>query len=341
MRQLFFSLGAILLASAFLDGYLCNDQVQVFRELNDANVEGNNGSVYSVYDKNLGYRPSGDGVFRTVKSATEEVLYDVQYTIRDNLRYTPNSKEESGHCALFFGCSATFGKGLPDHQTLPFHFNTLKGNRYRVLNYGLHGYGPHHVLAHIQDRVSKDLQAHPGDKIAIYHMMPLHLSGAAGYTLWDRHGPKYELVEGNLKRNGAFSKKPRTWLSRALSKLMAASYMYRKYLMKANHEITIDDLQRVIAILKKSNELLLQEGVDFYVLLHDIEAKGANYAGMKEGYRLFIDQIKQSDIKILYLSHAISDFHQNIDKYTIHSLDNHPSGLANKMIAQYLADNIH
>ena len=78
-----------------------------------------------------------------------ETLYAVVYSVdKRGLRVEPPLAPGHGdRCVLFFGCSYTFGEGVNDAETLPYRTGVLAEGRLRMINFGLHGYGPHQMLA--------------------------------------------------------------------------------------------------------------------------------------------------------------------------------------------------
>src|SRR4030095_13739981 len=59
-------------------------------------------------------------------------------------------------------------------------------------NFGFLGYGPHQMLAQLQQELVRDaIDCTP--RYAIYQALPSHVSRAAGLEAWDQAGPKYTL----------------------------------------------------------------------------------------------------------------------------------------------------
>ena len=71
------------------------------------------------------------------KYKQEDVLYEInEYGFRIN---TLLNKKESSNIIACFGCSNTFGVGLPYHETWPSVLNTILGDVWEVKNYGVSG----------------------------------------------------------------------------------------------------------------------------------------------------------------------------------------------------------
>jgi hypothetical protein len=321
-KILFFNISAIFFALFLYEGFLW------LRNMSPTNGKSiQTTGEYSVANQYLGYGPKNEGVFISKETINNEVIFDVSYTIKDGLRYTPNSNEKSHKCVLFFGCSFTFGEGLSDTSTLPFFFNQYANQQYNVLNYGFSGYGPHQMLANIENRVAKDIQVYKNQKIAIYSFIIDHVSRAAGYASWDQKGPKYETIDGSIRRVGAFSKLPRIIVNH-----LSHSYIYKR--LFCERKPTHLDWMRTVEIIKKSNELLLKDNVHLYVFVWDNPRSIVK--SIQSDYNYFIDEMKRNEIKIFFLNDAIWDYDEKINTYSIHKDDLHPNAMANKKIAEYL-----
>jgi hypothetical protein len=330
IKILFFDLSAVFLAFFLYEGYLW---------LSD-NFLGDNHSVKTVtgtYSSNrgfnpyFGYGPKNDGAFTTKKTFDNRVLYNVVYTFKNGLRETPNTNETSINCALFFGCSFTFGAGLPDSATLPFYFNKFEKENYKVLNYGFDGYGPHQMLAGIQTRVDKDINGCDGKKVAIYSFIPEHIQRAAGLAIWDRDGPRYEIKDGKLVRDGTFRKFPKR-----ISGRLRSSYIYNKLFFEKRPDRY--DILRCVEIIKKAKELLNELNIRFYIFIWDNPSGLKNVFKDLEDFDLFVNKLKESKIRLFFLHDVIPDFDENDSYFLPH--DGHPSDLANEKIAEYLSEQI-
>jgi hypothetical protein len=92
---------------------------------------------------------------------------------------------------LFFGCSMTYGLGVQDTETMPFYVAQY-ASHYHPYNYGVSGYGPHHMLAQLQQgNLTKEI--HETNGIAIYTFTDHHIDRAIGtmkvYNQWEQHAP--------------------------------------------------------------------------------------------------------------------------------------------------------
>ena len=103
---------------------------------------------------------------------------------------------------MFFGDSYTFGIGVNDDETLPNVFSILSGMR--VLNFGVRGYGPHHMLRLLERDVPKKITS-SFPRLIVYTAIEDHIARAAGRAAWDQNGPLYEIQNGHVHYVGSFS----------------------------------------------------------------------------------------------------------------------------------------
>jgi len=106
---------------------------------------------YIVRDDVLGAAPTIGVTGRSRLLNGNEVIYDVAYTIgSDRLRVSPPVHEPVVGSVVFFGCSYTFGEGLPDDATMPYRVGVISGGKYQIRNFGFHGYGAHQMLSALE-----------------------------------------------------------------------------------------------------------------------------------------------------------------------------------------------
>lgn len=176
---------------------------------------------YIVEDDVLGYVPAPNAVAHTTAHWDGTPLYDVVYTIdADGLRIAPSHEPRDGDgCLLFFGGSFIFGEGVNDHETLPFRVGVETGGLHRVYNFGFHGYGPHQMLAALeQGLVEATIECRPTH--VFYLGIGDHVARVAATAGWVRRGPRYVLEGGELVHRGQFEDARRdvTLLRRQLEK---------------------------------------------------------------------------------------------------------------------------
>ena len=324
-----FNIAAVFLALFLFESYLfLSKDVKKYGQISGSIADGN----YFAPNNYLGFGVNKDTVFTSKKTLVNKVIFDVSYTIKNRIRYTPNSNEDSRNSVLFFGCSNTYGEGIQDTSTLPFYFNRFAGGKYKVFNYAFPGYGPQQMLANIENRVNKDMEGCNGSKIAFYCFIADHVARAAGYRDCNRNGPRYEVIDGRLQNKGFFK---RSRLQIIIEDILDQSYTYLRMfpLKKPNHK----DFIRTIEIIRKSKELLNSMGIKFYVFIWETDC--SNQFKEKNDYIFFQDELKKSNIPMLFVKDAIPDYDNNFDNYTI-PIDKHPNDLCNMKIGQYLYQQI-
>ena len=324
-----FNAGAIFFALFLFEGYLWIRDNRLEKKRGIISSGDYASQKYNAPNSILGYGIKSDGIFTAKKSNPNQEIYNVVYTFKDGLRFTPNSNNESNTAILFFGCSLTFGEGVNDTSTLPYLFNKWSAQSNKIYNYGFHGYGPHRMLASIEHRVPNDLSTNQSKKIAIYSFLPTHISRAAGYSPWDQSGPKYDWVNGNIQQVGMFN----DFVSGRLTNKFLLSHIYKRWMMsrKSSHQ----EVLQTIGIIKKSAALLKNNGVDFYLFFWDNDLRI-----LGDEQQFFIDELKKSKIELFFLHDAIPDYNQQLSLYTLSPDDGHPNAVANEKIAQYLVNQL-
>lgn len=157
-------------------------------------------------DPELGVSAEPSRRVKVRKSYGGETVYAATYSSDAcGLRASPPPPPGPARPVLFFGDSFTFGEGVDDDETFPAVFQTETGGRYRALNLGLPGYGPHHMLRQLE--TGREACALAGRKpvLAVYVAGNNHPARAAGRAPWDASGPRYALdAEGKPRFMGAF-----------------------------------------------------------------------------------------------------------------------------------------
>lgn len=171
---------------------------------------------FVVDDPVLGYALKPNARVRVVlRRSGGQVIYDVRYTFDGfgrRVTPAPGPTRRAQRALLCFGDSLTLGEGVNDDQTLPAALaRALPGTA--VYNYGVKGYGPHQVLAKLEEG---GLRQQTGVRRAalIYTFIDDHVSRAIGamipYAGWAANAPYYALEGDRLVRRGSF-KTGRGW----------------------------------------------------------------------------------------------------------------------------------
>jgi len=167
----------------------------------DETNRGNTDIVDLFQHRMLGWAPGNGKSFVERARFDNKLLYQVKYTIDDHgLRIASPSvttHNRQSNCLLFFGDSFTFGEGVKDDETMPYRVSEKTKRRYQAYNFAFLGYGPHQMLAQLQEGlVDAAIECKPA--IAIYQALPDHVSRAAGLEAWSQFGPKYVSAKDNL-----------------------------------------------------------------------------------------------------------------------------------------------
>ena len=181
-------------------------------------------------DPDLGHWIKPNTTSRATKMLGNEVVHDAVYsTDALHRRVTPVAHPETRDKAIaFFGCSLTWGEGVNDDQTLPYHVGCL-APEYRPYNYAAGGWGPQHTLVLLN---KKDTVANvtPPLAIGVYTFIDHHVLrviGTSRVASWTGRFPCYELADnGALLHLGTLADNPPeyTLLDHALDRSYIARY---------------------------------------------------------------------------------------------------------------------
>ncbi len=323
-RPLWFNLAVLLLLVAGAEGR--------FAYRNHFLVEGYDPGEYIKSDHaDLGYSVNPDQQVRARRRLRDEQLYDVVYTIDSSaLRVAPPVAEGGGvECILFFGGSFTFGEGLDDDVTLPYQTGVKTGGEYRVYNFGLHGYGPHQMLAALESGYVDDrIECKP--RFVIYQGIWFHAFRSAGMELWDPHGPHYVKRAGEqLKRIGRFDDDFYLDTRRKIFERLYRSSLFSE-LHQRFRRPEPKDYALYLAILDESRRLVESRypGSEFHIVFWD------------EPW-LPIEGIFESDSRFHRVGKILPEgWRADRTPYQVHKLDFHPSALAQDYVASYIATEI-
>jgi len=277
-----------------------------------------------------------------------EQLYDATYTIgSDGLRISSpitHHGESRQQCILFFGGSFTFGQGVEDNQTLPYLINLNSKGKYRSYNFGVQGYGAHHMLSALQHGfVETTVDCDLSQVSHVFYQAILdHVRRAVGrIDTWSRHGPKYNLTEdGEFEFQGLFADSEGEIDIRSLKQRfidqIARSMIYRSigmddYLSQYGE----NTIQFYLAIVEEARDVVRSKYPDaeFHVLLwdrNDIDSKQ------------IVEGLREKRIALHLMSDILFGYQPDDPKsrYRLHERDAHPSSLAYELIARYLLSTI-
>jgi hypothetical protein len=336
-KAIWFNLAFLFIAFGFIEGYSWGS---LRNSGSDIHQEGGYRKGYFASDEILGYAPTKGKTVDSSEYKGKEIVYNVTYTIGDDgLRVSPPSEViNDSPCILFFGDSFTFGEGLEDNQTMPYLVGEL--SKYKVYNFGFHGYGPHQMLSALEHGVVDEIvKCKP--RVAVYQALVDHVARSAGLSAWDKHGPKYSLSDGVLKYDGHFddhsSIPPEGRISTIISRVrmgvqaqIEKSSTYKKYFANRSY-VNAGNVEVFLAIVDASKNKFTRTypGSAFHVVLWDEDPNDQYYNMVREG-------LEKKGINLHLVSSILPNFSDKRPTYEISPYDKHPNALANTYIARYV-----
>jgi len=319
----FFALMALV---EFLTYYLTETISQSHKEVEIKDVSGNQPFVIS--DRNLGHLPSPSTVFKHSEYYTDGTQNSVNYSINENSlrRSIPEDRNDRYiNSVLFFGCSYTFGEMVEDNETLPWQFAELDDYRRNVYNFGFEGWGPHHMLASLQDdRVEKIVSEEPN--LIVFQGIFDHLNRVTNDHAWTVNGPKYVLKGEDLVRSGNFiinSKLLRQLNKSAIySLIMNSKYVQPSFKEKARLFTEIIETSRAIFLSK-------YDSARFIVVMWP----DSTYSDAE--YKLVLDLLMSKGIEVVEVTNILTDIKNSPELYSVKN-NGHPNPLAFNKIASFL-----
>ena len=277
----------------------------------------------------LGSVPREDRSSRSLKRRDGKPVYDVVYTIDVNGRRLPPPDHGGSDlpCVAFFGGSFTFGEGVDDEETMPCRVGLKTGGRFRILNYGFHGYGAHHMLAVLQiGRVEESLDCDL--RHVIYWALPSHAGRAAGRVSW-KAGPKYVMVPGGgVELAGTFEKQ-RAEDHGFLTGLALKSHLASRAVERLRET---DDARLMVELVEASRREVANRfpECDFHVLFWDAKQSGRRIArGLRE-----------RGIPVHPVEDFVPGLAQDEASYTLSRYDLHPNARLHERVAEYVSREI-
>ncbi len=300
--------------------------------------EGNFWTTYNR-DKLLGYKGpiNKEKIVGKLRNG-KDTIYEMTFSTDENgyrKSYPKNSK--INQAIIFYGCSFTFGIGLNDDQTLSYQTGLRTKNKFNTYNFSYGGYGPHQMLASLQNSLDKKVIIEE-PKLAIYTAIIDHVARSAGLASWGQHDPKYELDnQGELNFIGYFddhSIVKNIWCARILGHLNK-SYLFKKIYSPHAREVNDTDFARYIKIVVKAKEIFESRysGSEFQVILwseSDVQ---------QEKYNKILNALVENNIIVHQIKDILPDFQHHHSRYFIAG-DGHPTAHANELIAQYISQKV-
>ena len=301
------------------------------------------GDVTAVVDQvpEYGYVLAGNRTLHAVKHMPDGgVCYDVTYrTDTFGRRPVQQGTDPSRPHMILFGCSVTMGEGLDDPDTLAAKLDeALPG--YNIYNYGVHGYGPQHMLARLQSRMlPAEIVSDRG--VALYVLLPVHISRAIGDTraFWIYTSPYYTIDgDDTLVRHGSFDtgRPYTTRLYRSLTWLKAHSWFLSVLDVNLPLRLVDRDAQLTPRILEEARrEYRAQFHGELYVVFHPTWARGNPETDHL--LELMRTELAAAGVPVLDYS---TDLGLTDDEVVNHACDLHPNGRLNAELAALLARDV-
>ena len=276
-------------------------------------------------DEPLGYKPVPQVRAEVTKKLNENIIYKTSYAFDAcGRRITPVGPPlERKKFIAFFGCSFTFGEGVREDETMPFYVGQLAPD-FKPYNYGFSGYGPHQMLAKLQ-QPDVELELPEGHGLLIYTFIDPHIGRAIGsmreYNLCSHDMPYFTINQQNeLVKKGNFTT-GRPLLS--LFYQIVGKLQFTKYFqLSIPPRITERHIRLTARIIEESCRIYRRRfpGSEFYMVIFP---RSNNFTGVTPGLR-------QAGVKVLDYSALIPPYPQT--GYAIEH-DGHPSPLAYRELA--------
>jgi hypothetical protein len=279
----------------------------------------------------LGYGPTADIKANFRKLHGSNVVYDVIYTIDSHgFRFTPSPTEPTVPAILFFGCSFTFGEGVDDQSAMPYQVESMSKGKYRVLNLGFQGYGPHQMLAALEHNIMDCALQTSIPKYVIYQCIPTHTLRSAGLASWESgDGPQYILTKDKtVEYIGPFNNKWRYLVAKYFRDQIKESSIVQRFPAWELPTTTREHADLLVAIVTKARDFVKNKwpGAKFSVLLWNDNTRSS---------RLIQKGLLEKNVELFLITEALPESTSNPEQYEI-PFDHHPNALAHKRIAEFV-----
>lgn len=279
-----------------------------------------------LFGSPLGFRMNPDNVIRRYgrDEASGRTVFDGLAVIDGTGTRHTRGRPDSESVHLFVGCSFTYGYGLSDHETLAQQFSESLGFEERVINLGVNGYGPQHVLREFELNLRPgDLQVRKPVRTVIFSLIDDHRERVE--QSFYAGTPHYALKDGKIVFTGETGG---SYLCDRLVALVARSRMaaWMARILERSF-IRGDDWDLALAVLGRIHELCRERydvGLtvvywgDFSNVPERLKAVGMNVVTVEEAFG--------------------KNWRKDAVKYLLY--DGHPSAYANRSLARGLAERL-
>jgi hypothetical protein len=180
-------------------------------------------------------------------------------------------------------------------------------------------------------------------QLAVYQGLVTHVARSAGYSSWDKHGPRYSIQnDGRIAYSGHFddNKSALRSISNQINVQLSKSYFYNNFFGQNKYRLTEDDIRLFIEIVEESHRKLAEiyPGMTFSVIIWDVGYN--NIVDPENVYQKIRNGLTEKGFDIHAISNIIPGIADNRAKYEISSYDKHPNALSHRLIAEYLVRNV-
>jgi hypothetical protein len=287
---------------------------------------------WSVRQPVMGWGPEHSGRFHAEKRdrTTGATIYAANYTIDSNLLRETRSIQ-TGPAIVFFGDSYTFGDGVADAETMPQVFADTLEPKQRVVNLAFTGYGPQQFLREMETS-RFDAVIGPDPKLFIFMTAAWHAERTACKAYWTPFAPRYSVVNGAVKYQGACNEgaslKAREWLENTAA--------YRVFVEPYRHRINRDDVDLYVSILEAAVKFARDKyGVRTLIPYLQVPEEYLRASGFTN--EAIVDRLQTAGATVI----NVSLLKEGANGATISIKgDGHPTPLANRLRAAMLKNYI-
>lgn len=286
---------------------------------------------FYLTDTGLGYEHNPDNLARDYgrDEASGRLVFDAAYRINPlGFRETRGSPD-ADEAFVFIGDSFTFGAFLNGDETAAHYFSEAHGFAKNVINLGVMGWGPHHVLRDLE--LNRHLSPALGENSRVrgvfFGLIDTHADRAATPTPKYMTAPYYVLNDdGQLEFR---SRASRSGFGENLAGMMEKSRVYPVLRDRLYQRVHAGDSgykwRLTVALLREIDRLCRDRyGVPLTVVYWDDNAAVAN-------------MLRKAGLGVVPIADALpdgADWRSKAIQYM--TFDGHPSAFANKKLAQYL-----
>lgn len=285
------------------------------------------------WDPVVQFRPLANTVVKARATWRDELLYEVSYTIDPSgARATPGSVE-SGPTYLFIGDSYTFSEGVNDADTLPSQFARRLDPPAHVVNLGVPGWGPTHMIRAIETGLYDRYVV--GKVVAVVAWAtPPNLERATGESSWLDNAPRYDWgPDGKLHHTGTFKQYRWTHPIDGLAYLARTHLrIVRRFSYAAEERKQAD---YYVALIARLRDLVRERyGAPLILLSNGPEAAPPDQPDLQ--YLPAFDRLRALGTPVISVRNMIGPSAGWGQYFIPH--DGHPTPQLNRIVAEVLAD---